>query len=405
MKILWHSNAPWAQTGYGQQTAMFVPRLAAQGHDVAISAFWGLGGASLNWGEFRVYPADNHWGNRMLGPYAAHHAQSEDLRDCLVITLMDVWVLSAPGLRDLRLASWCPVDHDPLPPKVLAYFKQLGARPIAMSRFGEDKMREAGLDPLYVPHGVETSIFRPLDERAEIREALNVPEGSFLVGMVANNKGTAPPRKAFPQAFEAFARLRERHPEALLYLHSEKFGLDDGINLVALLEFCGVPETAVRWPSQFELEFGIPQGSMSFAYNAMDVLLCPSYGEGFGIPIVEAQACGTPVIVNDFSAMPELVGAGWRVEGEPWYEASQGSFYQCPSIADITEALLDSVDRAPQMREMARSFAKAYDADLVAEEFWKPAVEALAAEPERGLNRAQRRAKERKQAKQKPVAA
>ena len=48
-------------------------RLAKQaGHDVAISAFWGLGGKSLDWDGMRVYPADENWGNTYLPAYAMH---------------------------------------------------------------------------------------------------------------------------------------------------------------------------------------------------------------------------------------------------------------------------------------------------------------------------------------------
>ena len=49
MKILWHSNSPWARTGYGTQTALWVPRLAELGHEIAISAFHGLQGSPIPW--------------------------------------------------------------------------------------------------------------------------------------------------------------------------------------------------------------------------------------------------------------------------------------------------------------------------------------------------------------------
>lgn len=375
MKILWHSNSPWAQTGYGQQSALFGPRLAHLGHDVAFSAYWGLAGAMLDWCGFPVYPADEKWGNHLLPAYAAAHGEG-DPAACQVITLMDVWVLTAPTLNDLRIGAWCPVDHDPIPPRVLDFFKRSTAVPIAMSEFGQTKMREAGLDPLYVPHGVDTTVFAPHDQR-EIRESIGIPADAFVVGMFANNKGTAPPRKAFPQAFEAFKRLRDKNPDAVLYLHTEKFGVHEGMNLVALAEFVGIPAEAIYWTPQFEMEVGIPQPAMAMLYSAIDVLLSPSYGEGFGIPVIEAQACGRPVIVSDFSAQPELCGAGWTIGGERWYDASQGAFFLCPSIADITEALEDAYDKAAGLREHARKFALGYDADRVLIEHWVPALAAL----------------------------
>ncbi len=43
-------------------------------------------------------------------------------------------------------------------------------------------------------------------------------------------------------------------------------------------------------------------------YNAADILIAPSLHEGFGITLLEAMACGTPVITSNVSAMPEVVG-------------------------------------------------------------------------------------------------
>src|SRR5690606_38050651 len=151
------------------------------------------------------------------------------------------------------------------------------------------------------------------------REVFDIPQDAFVVGMVAANKGVSPPRKAFPQVFQAFARLHREHPDSILYLHTELTGLHQGINMGAALEACGVPLDAVRYTSQWQLEKGVPPEELAAIYAAFDVLANPSYGEGFGIPIVEAQACGRPVIVTDHSAMTELCGAGWLVGGDRWY--------------------------------------------------------------------------------------
>lgn len=382
MKILWHSNAPWVPSGYGQQTAEFTPRIRDLGHDVAISAFWGLAGSRLVWNGMTVYPsAGPGWGDLELPIYAPHHGGD----DCLVITLMDVWVLNSSALAKLRMASWVPVDHDPAPPRVIDFFARTGATPIAMSRFGQDMLSRAGLKPLYVPHGIDTQTFRAPDpdERAAMRkdmaEFLGVPEDAFLVGMVAANQGCTPPRKAFPQVFQAFARLRRERPDSYLYLHTELTGLNNGVNLGALAAAAGVPPEAIKFTPPAKWVLGSRPGEVAALMGAFDVLINPSYGEGFGIPIVEAQACGTPVIVTDFSAMRELCGSGWRVGGEEWYDATQGSFYRCPSVDELHIALTEAYERRgdTELREKARAFAEQYDAARVTSEFWLPTLEEL----------------------------
>jgi hypothetical protein len=85
------------------------------------------------------------------------------------------------------------------------FFTESGAVPVAMSRFGQQMLGR--LDPLYVPHGIDTNIYKPID-RKTAREECGVPDGAFLVGMVAANKGR-PSRKGFSQAFQAFARFAE----------------------------------------------------------------------------------------------------------------------------------------------------------------------------------------------------
>ena len=401
MKIVWHSNAPWAPTGYGQQTALFTPRIRDIGHDVAISAMWGLGGAQLDWHGMRVYPSDDKWGNRTLPAIADHHAAGDRV---LVLTLMDVWVLSHPKFADMHMTAWCPVDHAPLPPRVGDFFDRTAATPIAMSRFGERMLTDYGLQPLYVPHGVDTTIFQPREDRAAMRRIIGVPDDAFVVGMVAANKGHTPPRKAFPQVMLAFSELLRHDPDAYLYLHTELAGTYDGVNLGALAKACGIPTERVKYTAPTAMELGIDPEALSHLYSAFDVLAHPSYGEGFGVPIIEAQACGTPVILTDCTAMTELCGAGWLVDGDPWYDTTQGAFFTCPSVEQILHAMLAARDMAgdQQLRARAREFALGYDADRVFAEHWVPVLEQLAlaaaaapAAEVRRPNRAQRRASAR----------
>jgi glycosyltransferase involved in cell wall biosynthesis len=379
MKVLWHSNAPWVATGYGQQTALFAPRIQDLGHEVAISAFYGLQGAKLSWRSHEVYPGGyDTWSNDVLAAHAFHHFEG-DYQAGWIMTLADCWVFKNPSLAKFNIASWTPVDHMPVPPDVYRFFEETRAVPIAMSRFGEAQLQRIGLEPLYVPHGIDRELLKPVDHKLA-RQAIDAPEDAFVVGMVAANKGASPPRKAFGQAFQAFGAFRRKHPDAILYLHTERHGFADGIDLDSLAAATGIPEDAIRWVDQYQYRLGTPPVYMAAAYSAMDVLLNPAYGEGFGVPIIEAQACGTPVIASDFTAMPELVGGGWTVKGQPFWDPFQRAWLHDPSVTEINRALERAykLRGSDKIRQAALDKAAEYDADLVAAEHWKPVLERLA---------------------------
>ena len=407
MKIIWLSVAPWAPTGYGQQTSIFTPRIRDAGHDVAISAQNGLQFAEMDWDGIRVYPADyTRLNKRMLKHHVRDFAGDDPVQ---VISLFDIWpwIDASPSyggcvadFDGLEIAAWLPIDCEPVAPKTLAALDAFRVRPIAMSRFGERVLVDAGYDPLYVPHGIETDVYRPY-EQAEARAAVGIPADKFVIGMVANNSGVAPPRKAFPQVLQAFSIFRERHDDAFLYLHTEVTGeADAGLNLLALSSVFGIPADAIDCVSQPRYLAGkVKSAEMARVYSAFDVLANPSYGEGFGLPIVEAQACGTPVIVTAFTSMPELCGAGWLVGGEPMYQPSFGAMWMPPSPEEILAAFEAAYEaRGDQARrDAAREFAVQYDADRVMVDHWAPALEQLGAPREVAplvvpVNRAHRRA-------------
>lgn len=389
MKLLWHSVAPWVGTGYGSQTGLFTPRIRDLGHDVAISAYYGLYGMETVWQGMCCLPAyAAHYGNDVIVPHAVHHfggGEGDSFREVanrgLIITLTDVWVLNAPLLPDMNVASWTPVDHETVPGITLSWFAHTGAIPIAMSKFGERSLREVGLDPLYVPHGYDPEVFFPAD-KAQARERVGVPQDAFAVAMVAANVGKDASRKAFAEQITAFGDLRRRHSDAVLLLHTD-IDTSTGVNIQDLIR--DFPEGSVVYTDQYLYRKGVPASTVADIYRAADVLTNTSWGEGFGIPIVESQAVGTPVIVTDTTAMPELCGSGWKVPGEIWWHDSQKAWARRPYIAAIAEAYEEAYDKArgDDMRAQAWEFAQGYTVDAVMEQHWRPVLAKLEAALER----------------------
>jgi len=377
VKLLIHTNAPWVPSGYGQQVALFAPRLAEYA-DVAISAYHGLANAPLTIAGLTIYPGSGAgWGNDIVRANATKFFGSP--RGGIVMPLVDVFVLDPGVWRELNVAAWVPVDHDPAPPAVLEFFGITGAVPVAMTRFGQERL--AAFNALYVPHGVATDVYAP-QPRDEVRRARGVPPDAFLVGIVAVNKGS-PSRKSLAEMIEAFAAFRERHDDALLYLHTELTGVASGTHIPSLLDELEVPPESVLFVDQDRYHFDpFTPEEMAEAYSTLDVLMNASMGEGFGLTVLEAQACGVPAIVTDFTAMSEVCGAGWKV-GYHRHWTDQASWQARPHVEELVESLeacysMDAASRK-ELSGRAREHGLRYDADRVLSEHWLPTLSALAA--------------------------
>ena len=214
------------------------------------------------------------------------------------------------------------------------------------------------------------------------------------------NKGK---RKSFPEMLTAWVLFAQQHPDAYLYLHTDRFGHLDGINLIPLLVQIKAPQDRIRWVSSSQMRAGIEAETLAAIMRSSDVLLLASRGEGFGIPVIEAQAVGTPVIVTDWTAQTELVrDFGATVQGQVEWDEMQESWWKVPNISHIVERLNENYAQSPLTPEQRATLGKTmqeYDADRVYAEHWRPLfadIESgkikLGAPAEQTLNRAQRRA-------------
>lgn len=351
------------------------------GHEVAISS-WAWAGNLTHWRDIPVYPSGasmfgdgkDAFGNGIVTRHARHW------RADLVITLTDAWVFKPAVMKGIPWAPWTPLDHDPAPPKLTEVLHNGYGVPIAYSRFGEQKLHEAGFSPLYVPHGCDETYFEKVPKGAA-RKALGFPQHAFIVGMVGVNQ-SMPNRKSYPQCLEAFRRFNRRHKDSFLYMHTLA-NSSQGLNLEPLLEYLKLDPKSYRFPDRYQHVLGFSEEYLRNVYSAIDVLLSPNMGEGFGVPIIEAQACGAPVIATNFSTMPELCYFGELIKGEPFY-TNQSSYQTIPTADRIHKALntvygYATEDYRKGSARARRGIRKDYHPDMITQKYWAPALEAAAA--------------------------
>ena len=326
----------------------------------------------------RVYPMGYHQHGADVVAMHTKHVKAD-----ICVTLYDTWVYDARQMQSVRWVPWMPVDHEPLPVRVKAAIESAW-QPICYSKFGQRMVQEAGLEAEYVPHGIEMDVFKPTPKQAT-RDKLEgrLKEADFVAVMVAANKGT-PSRKSFPEALLAWKRFVEKHENSVLYMHTHPGTEMSGLDLLLLIQEIGIPDDAVRFCDSYWNILGFPDNYMQTIYASADVLLNPAQGEGFGIPVVEAQACGCPVIVTDCTSMSELCFAGWKVEGQRFWTPI-GAFQFIPNIDQIYDALENAWDERDNkaLRKKARhGVYPAYDADYVTDHYWKPVLAKIAEEVE-----------------------
>ena len=198
----------------------------------------------------------------------------------------------------------------------------------------------------------------------------------FIVGMVAANKANGMVhRKAFGENIMAFSIFQKKHPDAVLYIHSDPLGRAGGWNLPSLLSSLGIPDSAVCFPDPNDYRFGLSHRDLAAFYTSFDVLLASSYGEGFGVPTMEAQACGTRVIASGWAASEDLVSEdGWLVDGTPTWNSSQMAWWQTPNVPSIVNALELAYAEGKSRSQVAIDFAQDYDVEKVWKDYWLPTL-------------------------------
>lgn len=230
--------------------------------------------------------------------HSPHYTRPLRLSCASVVTFHDMTFFLCPELHT-RLRRW-------FFPAMMRRSARLADGLIAVSESTrQDMLRILKVAPekiTAIPHGLRPE-YRPLlleGEAAEIRQAVrkkyDLPQ-QFILSV-----GTIEPRKNLPALLRAFARLRA----------DGRVG--DGISLVLVGRLGWMVEEVFRLVGELQLQEYVhftgylPEGDLPVVYNLARLFVYPSSYEGFGLPPLEALACGVPVITTRAPAMQEIVG-------------------------------------------------------------------------------------------------
>lgn len=162
----------------------------------------------------------------------------------------------------------------------------------------QDMIRRLKIDPgtIHVVYGAPSSQFKPVTDGGEldrVRRQYGLPDRCVLY------VGTLEPRKNIPHLLRAFAQVRRTHPDVRLVMAGQLGWKHRAI--WREIEALGLAD-AVQWLGY------VPAADLPALYSLATAFAFPSLYEGFGLPVIEAMACGTPVLTSQDTALAEVAG-------------------------------------------------------------------------------------------------
>ena len=179
---------------------------------------------------------------------------------------------------------------------------------VAYSEFGRKetlKVLPYREDITVIPHGVNTKEYFPLPENV-IKDFREKYFKQFANHFIITNVNRNQQRKDLPRTISAFKKFRETVPESILYLHMAM--KDQGWDLAEVCKAYEMDTTRdVIFPSNFGPNQGYPRDMVNLIYNASDVVVSTTLGEGFGLAWMEALSAKTPIIMPANTMLPEFI--------------------------------------------------------------------------------------------------
>lgn len=369
-----------SHTGFGIVTEQLCKRFLAAGHDVRVLAMNHRGEPVKGPLAGRVWPTS------VLGQYVADVPAaaitgalwrrldpSDDWKPDTVLVIADMSGLlgyignTVPAWQTVPVYHYCPIEGDNLVPLWRDVWNIV--RPVAMSQYGQRVISELVGRPVpSIYHGVDTETFRPATMNAPLivggkrlgtKEACKRHFGRDPDRNLILRSDRLVERKFYDRFITAMAEVVRRSPNTDVLIHCAP--QDGNLDLIGEIQ---------RLPEHLRSHFYATNGHDTFRglgtdelvalINAADVYVSTTGGEGFGLNLAESLACEVPVVVTDWAAEAEVVGAGGITipplhdsYGDPVrYHSSYGMDWAVPDTRAFVDPVLSLLERPARRRAM-----------------------------------------------------
>ena len=419
-KILFISEAAYLNTGYAKYSKEVISRIYKTGkYEIAEFSIYGSAEdprrSSIPWKNYANLPnakdeqQTSLYSSSVANQFGAWRFERVclDFEPDIVFTIRDFWMDSfiyhSPYRRIFSWA-WMPtVDASPQNQEWIDMFANAEyiltysdwAKEIIEKQAGNTVNTIGNASPS------AATCFAPMD-RKEVRSEFGIRDDVYIIGTVMRNQR----RKLFPTLIEAFSKYikESKSNNVFLYLHTSF--PDAGWNLASLLheneissrilmtyvcEKCKHVETSFFRDSKkvcskcnsysstpSNVGNGVTDETLAKIYNVFDLYVQCANSEGFGLPQVEAAACGVPVACTNYSAMADIVNKldAYPIGYETYKELETGCNRAVPIIDDIKSIFhkfltLSDKEKECKRKETRRLFEEHYSWDNTADEWMK----------------------------------
>ena len=246
--------------------------------------------------------------------------------------------------------------------------------PVAMSEYGAKVIGDLIGRPVpHVYHGTDTDVFHPvgpfdpilydgktLRTKEDCRAAFGIDPRAKVILRTDRNVV----RKFYYRFAEVVTAVHEREPDLKAIVHCAPIDAADGLNFYQ--EIARQPREA--WgafglTNAHDTFTGLPVEGMVALYNAADLYVSTTGGEGFGLNLAESLACGVPVVVTDWAADAETVGPGGVLVpplidryGEPVrYHSTYGMDWAVPDPRGFVDPIVELLNKPHRRKALGEA--------------------------------------------------